>query len=105
MQRILARYLYFVNLVVARICFITNLFATRHTGQYDCANCRKIALCGLFSPFSHFLEIGLDSKKELVNKDTFEGGDVVLLVEQKHRFFIIYRIYRSEGYRAVAVGN
>ncbi len=105
MQRILARYLYFVNLVVARICFITNLFATRHTGQYDCANCRKIALCGLFSPFSHFSEISLDGKQELVYEDPFESCDIVLLVKQKHRFFIIYRIYRSEGYRAVAVGN
>lgn len=35
------------------------------------------------------LKIGVDSKQELVNEYFFEGGDVILLIENKHGFFVV----------------
>lgn len=53
---------------------------------------------------SYHLEVGFDGKEELVDEDTFEGGDIVLLIKHQHRLLIVNRINCSEGYGTVAVG-
>ena len=35
------------------------------------------------------LEIGFDSEKDLVDENAFEGGDIVLLIEHQHGFFVV----------------
>ncbi len=42
------------------------------------------------------LKICCDSEKELIDKNAFEGGDVVLLVEHQHSLFVVNRIHRAE---------
>ena len=50
------------------------------------------------------LEIGLDRKKELLDEDLFEWGDVILLIKYQHGFLIIYGINSSEWNRTVTMG-
>lgn len=35
------------------------------------------------------LEIGLDGEKKLVDEYALEGGDIVLLIEHQHGFFVV----------------
>lgn len=49
-----------------------------------------------FPLICHILKVSLDGEKELVDEDTLEGCDIVLLVEHQHRFFIVDGIHGAE---------
>ncbi len=42
------------------------------------------------------LKILADCELILADKDLFECVEVVLLVENQHRFFVVYRVHRTE---------
>ena len=46
--------------------------------------------------FLLYLKIGIYSKFKLTDKYVFKSGNIILLIKQKHCFFIFYRIYRAE---------
>ena len=50
-------------------------------------------------------EIRLNSKPELLDKNLLECRNVVLLIEQKHSFFVINAIHRPERDGAVTIGD
>ena len=50
------------------------------------------------------LKVCLNSKAELFDENLFESRNVILFVEQQHRFFIVDTVNRAERYRAVPVG-
>lgn len=51
------------------------------------------------------LEILLDGKLILRDKDFFKGDYIVLLVEDKHGFFVVDGVDGAEGKGAVVVGH
>ncbi len=46
-------------------------------------------------------EVGVYRELELVDEDLFEWRDIVLLIKEQHRLFILHRINGPERYRAV----
>ena len=50
-------------------------------------------------------EISPNGKGELFNEDLLESGDIVLLVEDEHGFFVIHGVNCTEGNRAIIVRN
>ena len=53
---------------------------------------------------SEILKILADGELVLADKDLLECVEVVLLVENQHRFLVVYRVQRTERNRAIAIG-
>lgn len=49
------------------------------------------------------LEVGVDGKAELVYKNLLEWRDIILLIKQQHRFFIIDTVNSAERDGAIPI--
>jgi hypothetical protein len=51
------------------------------------------------------LEIGIHCKFKLFDKNPFKNADIILFIENQHRFFVINGIHSAERNGTISVGH